>query len=978
MHHRRLAAAVVAVVAAVGGLLVSEAPLAGAQTPPIGEGPYYVTFVKRACDDYTDIDANQNRNNIQQSLRDLGADSPYDPFVQVEPSVEQSGTQASCAPVPGWTFSIGDGIGGIVDNLSTVTNPDGTAVTQPSVPLRGPDGQPIGTQTIAGATTVALSGAQVARAFAPGNQLWVQEGTTTDPLNDAQFPGQYGFGALRCAIDNLNGDNVEWVKFPVGVRHVFCFAFDVTPPPGAGTIIIETTVAGAPPGTTQTFPYTGTVSYNPGGTFELTWPTPNSQTFIRGEGPGWTAAQFTPPGYVLAGIGCASSGGSTFTYTATSAGIDLAEGDTVTCTFANRWVDPSPGQLRLRKTTAGGFGGPFYVTVEGQGVGVDATTTYDGQTVPAGEYTLPAGVYDVQEDITPNPGVVWGDDPTVQCNGETITATGGIFSVEVAAGEAVDCLITNFGTPDAAISIDKVTQGGVGTFEYTIDAIGDAGDESDSSRNQSATTTAEGVAVTATGDELDELPFGTYVITEIAPPESDAGSWTLADVVCEDTPYRVRTPVATTRTPPDPIGVEVTLDADSPSIDCTFTNVFTPTPPVVRPTARFVALTPARILDTRQINQVGYDGPKPGAGDTIDFQVTGEGGVPATGNIMAVVMTVTATEPTGTGYVTVYPTGEDRPLVSNLNSRPEPSAPEGEQAVPNLVTVPLGAGGQVSIYTQAGTDLIADVAGFYEEVTTSAEGRLVPVGDPVRVLDTRPESGPLGYSGPKPAAGQTVTFQVAGIDGVPATGAASVVMNVTATEASARGFVTAFPGGETLPWASNLNLEYEGQTVPDQVIVPLGADGTVSLYTQSGAHLIADVAGWFTGPTAPQSISGLFRAISPERHLDTRGPGTSPVPAGATVTVPVDTTIAGPSVIPETGVGAVVANVTATEAVDRGFITAFPSGSTLPWASNLNVERPGQDIPNHVTVGVGEGEDFDLYTQSGTHLIADLFGYYLA
>ena len=45
------------------------------------------------------------------------------------------------------------------------------------------------------------------------------------------------------------------------------------------------------------------------------------------------------------------------------------------------------------------------------------------------------------------------------------------------------------------------------------------------------------------------------------------------------------------------------------------TTVVEPLPPTARDTARFVALTPARILDTRAQNaQVGYRGPKPGPG----------------------------------------------------------------------------------------------------------------------------------------------------------------------------------------------------------------------------------------------------------------------------------------------------------------------------------------------------------------------------
>ncbi len=390
-----------------------------------------------------------------------------------------------------------------------------------------------------------------------------------------------------------------------------------------------------------------------------------------------------------------------------------------------------------------------------------------------------------------------------------------------------------------------------------------------------------------------------------------------------------------------------------------------------RPPSRFVALTPARILDTRTQNpQVGYSGPKPGAGTVIDLQVTGRGGVPET-RVTAVVMNVTATESAADGFVTVWPTGEAMPLASNLNARPEARAPVGEQAVPNLVTVPVSVDGKVSLFTQSGTDLLADVAGYYEAVSLTAEGRLMPLPEPARVLDTRPQNGQVGYSGAKPGPGDTVNVAITGNAGVPATGASAVVLNVTATEATERGFVTVFAGGGPLPWASNLNVEYAGQTVPNQVVVPLGADGSINVYTQSGTHLLADVAGWFTGPTDPLDTTGLFVPVSPERNLDTRSGG-GPVPGGGTVAVPVAS-----GQIPATGVGAVIANVTATEAAAPGFVTAYPAGSMLPWASNLNIERAGQTIPNHVTVGVSAA-GFNLYTLSGTHLVADFYGWYMA
>jgi hypothetical protein len=231
----------------------------------------------------------------------------------------------------------------------------------------------------------------------------------------------------------------------------------------------------------------------------------------------------------------------------------------------------------------------------------------------------------------------------------------------------------------------------------------------------------------------------------------------------------------------------------------------------------------------------------------------------------------------------------------------------------------------------------------------------------------------VGYSGAKPAAGQTVSFPVAGRGGVPATGASAVMLTVTATETNSRGFVTAFPAGEVLPWASNVNAEYADQTIANQVVVPLGANGEVSLYTQNGTHLVADVAGWFTDGTQPSSATGLYVPISPARYLDTRGTdggGVRPS-AGATLTVPLAT-----SAIPAGEAAAVLYNLTGTQPAAAGFVTAYPQGDSLPWASNLNLERPGQTLSAHATTRVGTGDEIDLYTQSGTHLVVDVMGWY--
>ena len=168
---------------------------------------------------------------------------------------------------------------------------------------------------ILGATTIELSTAEALQAA--DKQLWIQGGVPGDPVLDnvPAFTSQYGFAALRCATDNVNGDNVEYIRFPIGTQHVYCFAYYVKPPPTAGTIVIKK--ATDPANADLTFNFEGTVSYNPGGVFTLNARSKPSETFFRAGVTGdtdptrWTAAEpeaLWPNGWALAGRTCAVEG----------------------------------------------------------------------------------------------------------------------------------------------------------------------------------------------------------------------------------------------------------------------------------------------------------------------------------------------------------------------------------------------------------------------------------------------------------------------------------------------------------------------------------------------------------------------------------------------------------------------------------------------------------------------------------------------
>ncbi|MFE5587828.1 hypothetical protein ACFQ87_42205, partial [Kitasatospora sp. NPDC056531] len=161
----------------------------------------------------------------------------------------------------------------------------------------------------------------------------------------------------------------------------------------------------------------------------------------------------------------------------------------------------------------------------------------------------------------------------------------------------------------------------------------------------------------------------------------------------------------------------------------------------------FVPIAPVRLMDTRQ--GLGVAQAPVGQGGTVTLPVTGVHGVPASG-VTAVVLNVTATDPTADSHVIVYPHGQDRPTTSNLNFT-------AKQTVPNLVTVPV-VDGKINFYNNAGSvDLIADISGYY---TSDGTGSRFADVAPVRLMDTRQGLGvaqaPVGQGG-------TVTLPVTGV-----------------------------------------------------------------------------------------------------------------------------------------------------------------------------------------------------------------------
>jgi hypothetical protein len=129
---------------------------------------------------------------------------------------------------------------------------------------------------------------------------------------------------------------------------------------------------------------------------------------------------------------------------------------------------------------------------------------------------------------------------------------------------------------------------------------------------------------------------------------------------------------------------------------------------------QYYSLTPCRIFDTRVSTGATAGAPILATGTTRTFVVQGKCGVPV--GAKAVSVNLTAVAPNGAGYLTLFPSGITRPVVSSLNFN------VGEPAVGNGALVPIADQGtyaeDLSVYTKVAVTngtvhAVLDVTGYF-------------------------------------------------------------------------------------------------------------------------------------------------------------------------------------------------------------------------------------------------------------------------
>jgi len=262
----------------------------------------------------------------------------------------------------------------------------------------------------------------------------------------------------------------------------------------------------------------------------------------------------------------------------------------------------------------------------------------------------------------------------------------------------------------------------------------------------------------------------------------------------------------------------------------------------------------------------------------------------------------------------------------------------------NFETVPVGASGKIDIRNNSAglLALIVDVLGYYTSARTQASGRYQPTS-PTRVLDTRPGQ-PVG-------AGQSRSVQVAGRAGIPPDAAVAVV-NFTVLTPSRSGSLSVWDAGGT-PATPSLSFA-AGRTEQSELTMGL-ANGALSIRNNSpsAVQVIADVVGYYT-LVANQSVHYFVGWGGYARSYDSRAAGVGTVPAGRTVQIPVQLTLAylwGGSTF-RAGLEAVSMNVTVLNPSMTQSISVWPGGTAWDGAATISFTA-GQTIQRMLLAEAG-------------------------
>jgi hypothetical protein len=390
------------------------------------------------------------------------------------------------------------------------------------------------------------------------------------------------------------------------------------------------------------------------------------------------------------------------------------------------------------------------------------------------------------------------------------------------------------------------------------------------------------------------------------------------------------------------------------------TQIVNPLPVAVQ----FVPITPCRLVDTRPDG--GGSGPiQGGTFETFNLpQLAQQRGCASLSSAAAYSLNV-AVVPSGyLGYLTLWPTGQGRPVVATLNSL------DGRIKA-NAAIVPGGTQNEVSIYVTNTTNVVIDIDGYF--APASGQSLTFYPLTPCRVADTRKSAFPPRLGQPHLSAMTARDFPIlSSTCNIPST-AQAYSLNLAAVPYPALGdplgYLEVWPKDQkpANPVSTLNNLT--GTVVANAALVPAGTGGDITVFPSNDTDLVIDINGYF----APAGPGGLSRYPAvPCRVIDTRTIGTGQ-PFSGLLNPPVDV-VDSPCGPPSTA-QAYVFNATVVPYGALGYLTLWQNDPMhQPVVSTLNA-LDGWITNNMAIVPTADGK-IDAYASGTTQLILDISSYF--
>jgi hypothetical protein len=245
----------------------------------------------------------------------------------------------------------------------------------------------------------------------------------------------------------------------------------------------------------------------------------------------------------------------------------------------------------------------------------------------------------------------------------------------------------------------------------------------------------------------------------------------------------------------------------------------------------FVPMPPCRVVDTRAASGFtgAYGPPSLSVGIARTFPINSSSTCLFPVTVAAYSLNVTVVPQGPLGFLTIWPTGQARPLASTLNDL------QG-QIVANAAVVMAGTSGSVDTYASNSTDLVVDINGYYHNATDSLGNTALGW----QVLDNNTSGYANTGVGFNPLSGNTTGYQNTAIGRSAlagnTTGCCNTSVGDEANDFSQTGsynIALGWQAGMNVAGSNNIDIGNAGVNV-DNGTIRIGTSGTHTRFIAAG------------------------------------------------------------------------------------------------------------------------------------------------